>query len=545
MRKRTWSVLLLIALVLSGCGVKTPAASRSGKETLTARHATEAAGQESSAADADGIPETGAAETTASEKSGLTKPYKPGRQTGQETAQSEETSIDLQTKVRFTKEEIAPFLSQLSGIRVSFPREEGYGAEAALDRYRAMREYDSGTTFAYIKDGRVDEARLRETVKQNTQTYLAGRTGTRYTALSDQDYETVFRVMTDTLNRRLKTADAAQLDRNLARLILCNSTDSGFGAVTDDDVRFLINVENCRNVGGEEKLVRTVAHETNHLAQICSDVEKEHEGYDRNVGLLYRWDDLEVNPLSNTWLTESAAERLAQNELGRMQELEVYKAWCKMMDSLSLSTMLDDNIGPLTVPGLCCQGDLDRFFACFGAEDREAQLEIIRMLYACEVLFNEPDGYYANDTAAQKHNNAMMIQTAVAEVLMKNHYRTLALRLTEEPDACVADVFDLLIFVEADLNRVCRCTAPAEDYQQAFLNRYAQVQRSFFELMGQKTGIPAEELFAAFDAQYQWSRGITTGISALYTQEERAFVEDIWKERNDVRQKDCFYKYAS
>ena len=63
--------------------------------------------------------------------------------------------------------------------------------------------------------------------------------------------------------------------------------------------------------------------------------------------------------------------------------------------------------------------------------------------------------------------------------------------------------------------------------------------------MGQKTGIPAEELFAAFDAQYQWSRGITTGISALYTQEERAFVEDIWKERNDVRQKDCFYKYAS
>ena len=58
------------------------------------------------------------------------------------------------------------------------------------------------------------------------------------------------------------------------------------------------------------------------------------------------------------------------------------------------------------------------------------QLEIIRMLYACEVLFNEPDGYYANDTAAQKHNNAMMIQTAVAEVLMKNHYRTLALRLT-------------------------------------------------------------------------------------------------------------------
>ena len=56
---------------------------------------------------------------------------------------------------------------------------------------------------------------------------------------------------------------------------------------------------------------------------------------------------------------------------------------------------------------------------------------------------------------------------------------------------------------------------------------------------------PYQQMFAAFDAQYQWSRGITTGISALYTQEERAFVEDIWKERNDVRQKDCFYKYAS
>ena len=290
-------------------------------------------------------------------------------------------------------------------------------AEAALDRYERMTEYESDRELVYIRDGAVDAEALTRRVLENNAEFLSGRGDHRYAQMEDEIFSVCMGALIDDLDRRLEGSvpiDREQLDQNLDRLTLVDTTDQGFARLLDDFVRISVNVQTTLAAGGEEHLMRVIAHETNHLAQLCSREEKEAEGYAVNRGLNYQWSDLPFQALSWTWFQEASAEKLAQAETFRNERLEVYPDWIRALDIVAGALDIEDEEDTgLLLAELGMQGDLDLFFRLFHAQSREEKVEIIEMMFSLEILLNCPDGWYDANQISDRAAYAQQLQEAV------------------------------------------------------------------------------------------------------------------------------------
>ena len=323
----------------------------------------------------------------------------------------------------FTKGGQAPYAALTRCFTKGDQAPKGYPApvqelaEAALDRYERMTEYESDRELVYIRDGAVDAEALTEKVLENNAEFLSGRGDHRYAQMEDEIFSVCMGALVDDLDRRLEGSvpiDREQLDQNLDRLTLVDTTDQGFARLLDDFVRISVNVQTTLAAGGEEHLMRVIAHETNHLAQLCSREEKEAEGYAVNRGLNYQWSDLPFQALSWTWFQEASAEKLAQAETSRDERMEVYPDWIRALDIVAEALDIEDEEDTgLLLAELGMQGDLDLFFRLFHAQSREEKVEIIEMMFSLEILLNCPDGWYEANQISDPAAYAQQLQEAV------------------------------------------------------------------------------------------------------------------------------------
>jgi hypothetical protein len=451
-------------------------------------------------------------------------------------------NIDLNKRVSFSSININTFLQNIKNIKVNYLHSDKFYTSKALDNYFNMTEYNSSTNYKYIVNGKIDAAKLLSTVQANNKEYLANRQGNRYTEFSSSDFNMIFSTMVETLNSRLETADVAQLDYNLSRLKLLNTTDNGYGAVTDDDVRFTINVNNCRHVSNNDTFIkRVVVHESTHLSQISSDIEKQHEGYDLNRGIYYRWNNMSVNPMAYQWFTEASAEKLAQS-VYRDRDNEVYKEWVKALDSMTLSAIVRDDVDGYTLPKISTQGDLNKLFAFFNATTRAEQEEIINMMFSYEIIFNKDKNFYSEVKVSDQYKYDQELQSSIALTLTKNFYYNLAEKLKSSDNITIEDIFKLLVLEEADLNRVCKYYNRTDDSNKKFINSYTAIQDDFFGMVASVTGISKNDLYQAFDDYYSYQNHLSSD-SGMLTSAEQNFVDDVLSYRDFTRPYDNLFTF--
>lgn len=478
---------------------------------------------------------------------------------GQKKTAGTETDI-LDTEVSFAELDIEPLLTVIREQKPVYPHADLFGTEEALARYDEMQEYEPAGKLQFIEKGKIKETALRKQVKENNAALLAAHSyGSRYTEMSDKDFNLVFSALVETLNNRMHVVDLQQLDDNLSRLTILNTTNSYMGAVTYEDIMMTVNLKACRNVNGEAKIISTVSHETSHLAGYCSIEEKEAEGYDLNTGMQYGWSDLKYNPLYNNWLIEASAEKLSQlDNPDRDKKKDMYREFVKTQDSMTLAVILDDAVEGITIPELNCQGDLNRLFELFDAETDGEKAEIINMLYGYNLVYDanstnknlpQAKDFYKEAGVEDREVYRREVCAASALTMAKSFYRTLAGKLKTAEDISLRDLFVMLVLEEADLNRVgvnmmnSSYEYGTKERTDRFVDGYTAIQEAFFELVSEDTGIPSKELYRAFDDFYKAYNYEFTVDTALLSEEEQAFVLDILDTRTAVKPYDNIFTF--
>ncbi len=427
------------------------------------------------------------------------------------TSLSEEELKLLEQETSLSELEYSKFISDIHSLPVEYENSEYFQIQQAFSRYENIKEYDTESSN-FIKDGKVDEEALRKKVIENNNNYFANKKSGKYSLLDNATFEKVFRSLIDSINYNLQytpNIDIAQLDDNLTNLRIFRMTTPGSGMVTDDAI-VAVNLEVIATRQSEypnvDYLRMTVLHEGNHFVQASSVKEREQEGYSKNVGVAYAWDDLAVNPLFYTWYTESSAEHLKLYQYGDGAEITTYENQVKGLEMMTLATLPKEGVDSTSLAKVSLQPNLTQLFTIFNCQTKEEQLEVLNMMYAMEICYNQPtefSKFYKEQTGQtlEIYNYQDSLKGSIAKTLTKNFYENLATYLSKGKS--VKDIFSMITTFEVEMARFTRYTnTEFMDTNESFLSMYREIQEEFFSLLSENLNMNVEEITSLYNTYY-------------------------------------------
>ena len=427
------------------------------------------------------------------------------------TSLSEEELKLLEQETSLSELEYSKFISDIHSLPVEYENSEYFQIQQAFSRYENIKEYDTESS-KFIKDGKVDEEALRKKVIENNNNYFANKKSGKYSLLDNATFEKVFRSLIDSINYNLQytpNIDIAQLDDNLTNLRIFRMTTPGSGMVTDDAI-VAVNLEVIATRQSEypnvDYLRMTVLHEGNHFVQASSVKEREQEGYSKNVGVAYAWDDLAVNPLFYTWYTESSAEHLKLYQYGDGAEITTYENQVKGLEMMTLATLPKEGVDSTSLAKVSLQPNLTQLFTIFNCQTKEEQLEVLNMMYAMEICYNQPtefSKFYKEQTGQtlEIYNYQDSLKGSIAKTLTKNFYENLATYLSKGKS--VKDIFSMITTFEVEMARFTRYTnTEFMDTNESFLSMYREIQEEFFSLLSENLNMNVEEITSLYNTYY-------------------------------------------
>lgn len=457
---------------------------------------------------------------------------------------SEEVLDTLNQKISCLDSDIGTFSSYVHNLDVYYENSEYFQIEESLAKYAAMKEYDTDTSV-FIKNGTIDESALKQQILKNNSQYLSSFSGSKYKELEDSDFDTIFKTVVKGLNLYLnEDIDLTQLDDKLANLKILSMSTSGSGMVTDDGIMaFNLNVIETRQQSypNVDYLKITVLHEANHLIQVSSVKEREEEGYSRNLGVAYEWDDLALNPLFFSWYVEGAAEQLMLKDYDNSLEAPTYKNNVNAIETITLANILRDDVDEMTLSKLSLQSDLEKFFSVFHCQTEKDKIEVIKMMYAFEICINQPSdfsNFYKDMTGnnLSTYDYQDSLKASIAQTLTKQFYEGLAESVSNN-SATLEDVFSMISSFETEMNRL---TKYSNDYyydaNEGFIAMYQEIQEQFFTLLSNSLNLSVERIQELYNLYYHDNISNWTTTSLLGN-DEITFVNGLLTSRSSNKTK--------
>ena len=409
----------------------------------------------------------------------------------------------------------------------NYANSEFFHIQDALAKYNSMVEYESSSDLKIINNRQVDANKLHEIVVNNNNAYMASYTGALYEEFSSSYFEQAFNAVVATINKNLaedyeQNIDVNQLDKNLQELkILCNH-GQGNGVMVEDDKILSLNINVIEVFGGMDFFYEVACHETNHLIQASSNEEKEHEGYTKNTGIYYEWADLPVNALSYQWFVEGCAEKLMNVYNDVSGENIVYPEYMKTIDTLTLATILRDDVSELTIPRLSLQPDLNKFLRIFNANSEEDVEEIIKMMFSFEIIYGRNKAFYDNCQIEVPYKYEFSLYSSAAQTLTKIFYTNLLDAIGNKGES-LESIFGLIKLFENDMNRLVKYNDSSRDeYNSDFIAFYDNVQQTFFGCLAQQLGITSQDVFTMYNNYYMSDENLST--SNLLSDDEISYL---------------------
>ncbi len=408
-------------------------------------------------------------------------------------------------QVSLANVDLSTLRNLLYNHRTNYAGSEFFNVKEALARYNAMPEYESTSDLKVISNRQVNEETVRAIVLNNNAEFMNSYLGSRYEELSSSYLDTAIKAVVNTININLAEdteglIDVAQLDENLQNLKIFRNHSNGNGELSEEDKIISLNVDVIEKIGGPNFFYEVTSHETHHLIQASSNIEKEHEGYSKNTGLYYEWEDLAVNPLAYQWYVEGSAEKLMNVYNNVSGENVVYPENIKTIDSLTLTTIMRDDCDELTIPRLSLQHNLEEFFKVFNCQSDEDKEEVIDMMYSFEIIYNKSKAFYDASQIKDRYKYEFSLYSSVAQTLTKTFYRNLLDTLSTKTED-LNTVLSLIKVFENDMNRLAKFTDTSRyDYNAEFLSYYRDVRNSFFTALAQSLNVSYDEVYAMYEA---------------------------------------------
>ena len=253
----------------------------------------------------------------------------------------------------------------------------------------------------------------------------------------------------------------------------------------------------------------TIVHEASHLFQLsCPDRVRETT---KMIGISPQYDD-EINPLNFSWYYEASAEKCTVN-LMKTDPL-VYQYMINYLESLSIATILDDNVEVSQNELNSFTKDLNSIFRMFNCTTEEEKIEIINMMYSIQIIQVEPEEFFdalgkeinEDEKAALKKD----LRSSICSTLTKYFYKNLVEK-TLNQKVSLQDLFYLISVFESDLNsHLSYNKIENYEYYEEFLTNYSEIQNEFFKAISINSGYSYEEILEKFNnyALYQDVDGV-------------------------------------
>lgn len=431
---------------------------------------------------------------------------------------------------RVTMSGLSALAEQARGMTVDFPYSEYYQIEQCLEKYEGLTPYRAAGTNLF-ENGEISVQKLYDIVSANAQELP------QEVRLTDEDRKTVCAIIAEVVNdyAKLPEADLLLTSEKLSQLKLRTFQEMAYGYYDDKSVTIGFDLSNSVMTG--DFLRETVIHETYHMLAFCSPQE-ESNGSMRS-GFSYRFADDTVSGLYYAWFNEGAAEYMAIDYLN-VDEPEMYQAAVQSIDAIKLAILPRSE--PTALERLSLKPQLSNLFECFGAETRDEQIEVLRLMFVLEMRHDV--NLYASSRQlfeALKENGVQRDRTqlereidrSVAQTLSKRFYITLA-DLCDGREIGVKELFSALTIFETMLSKQ---TFFVERYTKAevqdFFRFYQTLQTALFAQVADALGVSTEEVQRAFNAFYEKAEPDIASMELL-TDAQRAYLVRIWqKYQND------------
>ena len=431
--------------------------------------------------------------------------------------ESAEEQALLAEKIQLSAEGLQAVEDWLAANIPAYPYGDLAQLETAYERYLALEHREDFADYGTVSALPISAEEMEEYVRANNDAFLAvpSIANSVFRPLEDEYFSWVCEVVADTVNQELSETDfgvqLASINWNLANLkILQGSTvaNASYRRGALMQVR-PSGADGMVTITGDEMAAhKTVTHEVEHLLQNMAEPMQEELGISQNFGFAYQWEDLEINSLYWTWFIEASAERLAAAFYG--SEPSTYKSMIGYLDSLTMPALLRDK-QPLDVPRLSQQPYLETVFSFFDCQSEEEQWELLKLLYAIELIQVSPDDFWEDyaagrglDVEAKSEDDLAVLRKSlkppVCLTLSRYFYRDLS-RLLAEEGMTLRELFYLMSMWEFDLSgHILYDDETRLADTEEFLSGYTALQECFFDALAASSGRTAEELREAFTA---------------------------------------------
>lgn len=373
--------------------------------------------------------------------------------------------------------------------------------EKALEGISADHTVSKHRYSALDESGKLTKEHLFEVVRKNNAEYLKDETTGLISDIKDDGYLLrVCEIITETANLLLEKYPDIDKERvycNLGFLkIIQKSSALDYAAVESDMVLHMnASTSKIADIMPDASMYSVIIHETVHILQYGCSCE-EIDGCSRRCGLAHHYDDWEQDYADWVWFAEGSAERMTclVSNVAPM----TYRNMVNYIVSMDLVTMLQKDIPANYAETLTFYGEPDRLWELFGCKTEEDKAEIVRMMYALEIMQMEPEdataaykkiyGKEYSDQERDRYN--MTIKRPIVQTLTKNFYRNLAQTATEGM-LTENDLYFLLNLFEETIEYHLRFTKPEqEQYNTEFLVWYREIRARFWECF---SGVSQEE----------------------------------------------------
>lgn len=471
-------------------------------------------------------------------KSNSTFSYRNENESNENNDISRSTDLEnYNINVSFNNINVEEYKSKIKDINVDYYYSEIFNTSLALAKYNTMKEYDSKHDLKYItSNNKVDKNKLKSKIEENTNSYLKTTIRKNYESLSSSDFDKTVDYIVEQIEKNLESGiDIYQLDDNLDNLIIVSGKMDANGLYDDEECVLALNLNVISRNSNPDFFEMIVKHETNHIMQSSSKIEKEKEGYSKNMGLVYKWDDLKFNTLGFQWFAEAGAENLMRLNVNSNYDTDTYKYIVDSMNIMTFSGINKEGFDIYTLPKISLQSDLSKLFDLYDCKTEKDRIELINLLYSFEIINNDRNSDFS-DAYQTMYNQRFddygavdIVNTKCCETLSKYYYYNLIDGLNNKEES-LENIFANMSIFESYINSFTKIRNRQDGFRETFLNTYVESQEIFFELLSSKTNISVDDLNSMFNTFCYKNKNIIFNSKVL-NKDNVNFINNISKQK--------------
>ena len=401
-------------------------------------------------------------------------------------------------KVNLSSSDFIKFNKIIDEMQVEYPFSELFYIDDAYALYKKADTYKSDSTNIFV-NRKITPEKLFSIVKKNND----GANKNAY--INDNDLTYVCKVMCNLINDFVadnKNIDLNNLSQKLISLKIRNFDEFSNGYYDYETTTLGLAFNKLKS--DDDLFRKTIEHECFHFLCFSSEDEIKKANYSSKSGISYKFPNLLVNSLSWEWFNEASAEYLTNN-YNNTHESKVYGSLIKSLDTIKVATLLGKNRTTTSFENLAYADNLDDLFKYFNAKTENQKIEIIKMMYAYNIIFDvnytssSKDFYrvyknkYGTNMSNQEGKNFVIsLKGSIATTLSKYFYKDLC-DLIVDKNISIKEIFSLISIYENEISRETWYHTYISDMPD-FSKKYNEIQTNFFRILANKLGVTTEEI---------------------------------------------------